>query len=165
MHVHAHRNPSRANVYRTCAPTYARALDRHPDCNTNNIYITSQQDLIISYCRDKSAGGDDDDADSSGLGSINVSNILNGKSLARWCSQCVCVCVCVFVCACAAGPAVTHFLHLVVRCAARASRVRARAGNENDRAALEDVTALFYNEERNEIYTGNNDGRCCLCVL
>jgi hypothetical protein len=28
-------------------------------------------------------GGDDDDADSSGLGSINVSNILNGKSLAR----------------------------------------------------------------------------------
>jgi hypothetical protein len=22
----------------------------HPDCNTNNIYITSQQDLIISYC-------------------------------------------------------------------------------------------------------------------
>jgi hypothetical protein len=38
-------------------------------------------------------------------------------------------------------------------------RVRARPGNENDRAALEDVTALFYNEERNEIYTGNNDGR------
>jgi len=37
--------------------------------------------------------------------------------------------------------------------------VRARPGNENDRAALEDVTALFYNEERNEIYTGNNDGR------
>ncbi len=25
--------------------------------------------------------------------------------------------------------------------------------------ALEDVTALYYNEERNEIYTGNKDGR------
>ena len=25
-------------------------------------------------------------------------------------------------------------------------------------AALEDVTALYYNEERNEIYTGNKDG-------
>jgi hypothetical protein len=30
----------------------------YPDCNTNNIYITSEQDLIISYCKahaDKSA--------------------------------------------------------------------------------------------------------------
>ena len=26
-------------------------------------------------------------------------------------------------------------------------------------SALEDVTALYYNEESNEIYTGNNDGR------
>jgi hypothetical protein len=25
--------------------------------------------------------------------------------------------------------------------------------------ALEDVTALYYNEERNEIYTGNKEGR------
>lgn len=23
----------------------------HPDCNTNSIYITSNQDLIISYCK------------------------------------------------------------------------------------------------------------------
>jgi len=23
----------------------------HPDCNTNNIYITSDQDLIMSYCK------------------------------------------------------------------------------------------------------------------
>ena len=23
----------------------------YPDCNTNNIYITSEQDLIISYCK------------------------------------------------------------------------------------------------------------------
>lgn len=23
----------------------------HPDCNTNNIYITSDQELIISYCK------------------------------------------------------------------------------------------------------------------
>lgn len=26
----------------------------HPDCNTNNIYITSDQDLIISYCKAES---------------------------------------------------------------------------------------------------------------
>lgn len=92
----------------------------HPDCNTNNIYITSQQDLIISYCRQSSQVDEDDDGPDSRLGSINVSNILNGKSLAR---------------------------------------VQARPGNENERAALEDVTALFYNEERNEIYTGNHEGK------
>jgi hypothetical protein len=32
---------------------------RHPDCNTNNIYITSQQDLIISYCRSNPSEVDD----------------------------------------------------------------------------------------------------------
>lgn len=56
---------------------------RHPDCNTNNIYITSQQDLIISYCKHNPSESDDEDPDSN-LGSINVSNILNGKSLARF---------------------------------------------------------------------------------
>lgn len=42
----------------------------HPECDTNNhMYITSEQDLIISYCRaDKEA--------SSCEGSINVSHIL-----------------------------------------------------------------------------------------
>lgn len=27
----------------------------HPDCTTNNIYITSDQDLIISYCKTEAA--------------------------------------------------------------------------------------------------------------
>lgn len=35
----------------------------HPDCNTNNIYITTDQDLIISYCKAKS---DDDSPDRNG---------------------------------------------------------------------------------------------------
>lgn len=35
----------------------------HPDCNTNNIYITSDQDLIISYCK-----ADSDDPLSEGNG-------------------------------------------------------------------------------------------------
>jgi len=35
----------------------------HPDCNTNNIYITSDQDLIISYCK-----ADSDDSLSEGNG-------------------------------------------------------------------------------------------------
>ncbi|MQM01801.1 hypothetical protein Taro_034557 [Colocasia esculenta] len=31
----------------------------HPDCNTNNIYITSDQDLIISYCKAEEGCGDE----------------------------------------------------------------------------------------------------------
>ncbi|GAQ85168.1 hypothetical protein KFL_002220120 [Klebsormidium nitens] len=99
----------------------------YPDCNTNNIYITSEQDLIISYCKVKE---DPTDLDDHGVGSINISNILTGKCLSkiqatdkddpqRW------------------------------RCAGGARRVR---------EALEDVTALFYDEERNEIYTGSRHG-------
>jgi len=45
----------------------------HPDCNTNNIYITSGQDLIISYCKSKYGN----------TGSINVSDIMTGKCLAK----------------------------------------------------------------------------------
>lgn len=36
----------------------------HPNCNTNNIYITADQDLIISYC--KVSGGGTNDADDEG---------------------------------------------------------------------------------------------------
>ncbi|CAH9082313.1 unnamed protein product, partial [Cuscuta epithymum] len=51
----------------------------HPDCNTNNIYITSDHDLIISYCK-----ADSDDPLSEGTaGSINISNILTGKCLSK----------------------------------------------------------------------------------
>ncbi|KAL5143934.1 hypothetical protein HKD37_09G026756 [Glycine soja] len=71
----------------------------HPDCNTNNIYITSDQDLIISYCK-----ADSDD---------------------QWIEGTVA-------------------------------------------EALEDITALFYDEDRNEIYTGNrhetNERICFLNV-
>ena len=52
-------------------------------------------------------------------GSVNVSNILNGK------------CV---------------------------SKVQCSSSDPNEVHALQDVTALFYNEERNEIYTGNTSG-------
>ncbi|KAJ8552879.1 hypothetical protein K7X08_020272 [Anisodus acutangulus] len=40
----------------------------HPDCNTNNIYITSDQDLIISYCK-----ADSDDLLSKGNGLCSIS--------------------------------------------------------------------------------------------
>ncbi|GBG80793.1 hypothetical protein CBR_g31349 [Chara braunii] len=97
----------------------------YPDCNTNNIYITSDQDLIISYCKANPHQGN-----SSG-GSINISNILTGKCLAK----------------------------------IRADDENVRCGGSTKRSSvaqvaetLEDVTALFYDEERNEIYTGNKQG-------
>ncbi|MQM08941.1 hypothetical protein Taro_041803 [Colocasia esculenta] len=95
----------------------------HPDCNTNNIYITSDQDLIISYCKADSDASMDGNA-----GSINISNILTGKCLAK----------------------------------IRASNFKAELLPSSFRntvaEALEDITALYYDEDRNEIYTGNRQG-------
>ncbi|KAJ6818108.1 uncharacterized protein M6B38_407195 [Iris pallida] len=106
----------------------------HPDCNTNNIYITSDQDLIISYC--KAEEGCDDEGEVSSVGSINMSNILTGKCIAKICSS---------------DPA----LQISPR---RRDDVGRSAIRSTVREALEDVTALFYDEDRNEIYTGNKQG-------
>ena len=91
------------------------------DCNTNNIYITGGQDLIISYCRD----GDKPN------GSINVSSILSGKRLTK----------------------LTCSKHLAAH-----SGPGGDAGEKDEDSSRSDVTALFYHEERNEIYTGNKSG-------
>jgi len=111
----------------------------HPDCNTNNIYITSDQDLIISYCK-----ADSDDMLLEGnAGSINVSNILTGKCLAK--------------------IRATNSLPMDEgSCSGRkcSSKKRTRASwtRSTVAEALKDITALFYDEERNEIYTGNTHG-------
>ena len=84
----------------------------YPDCNTNNIYITSQQDLIISYC--KSESGEE--------GSLNVSDILTGD------------------------------------CLAKVEVDKTKLNLAEQKNALEEVTSLYYNEEMNEIYTGNKHG-------
>ncbi|XP_020574279.1 uncharacterized protein LOC110020497 [Phalaenopsis equestris] len=103
----------------------------HPDCNTNNIYITSDQDLIISYC--KSEGCEDE---ASAVGSINMSNILTGKCIAKISAN-------------------DPLIQMSPRKGGDASRSSIRC---SVREALEDVTALFYDEDRNEIYTGNKQG-------
>ncbi|PSS32464.1 FKBP12-associated protein [Actinidia chinensis var. chinensis] len=115
----------------------------HPDCNTNNIYITSDQDLIISYCR-----ADSDDLSSEGnAGSINVSNILTGKCLAK-------------IRATTSSP--TDECSCSGRCGGKScnskKRIQASGIRSTVAEALEDITALFYDEERNEIYTGNRHG-------
>eukprot|EP01018_Ginkgo_biloba_P004599 Gb_06373 [translate_table: standard] len=102
----------------------------HPDCNTNNIYITSDQDLIISYCKAHPHGSGEEE----NVGSINISNILTGKCLAKIRAN---------------DPNV----QISPRNRPSASTIRSTVGE-----ALEDITALFYDEERNEIYTGNRHG-------
>mmetsp|Transcript_19614 Transcript_19614/g.38319 ORF Transcript_19614/g.38319 Transcript_19614/m.38319 type:complete len:518 (-) Transcript_19614:1400-2953(-) len=92
----------------------------HPDCNTNNIYISSGQELIISYCKNGDAP----------TGSINISDILSGKCISK-----------------IEPPKV---MDTTDECAVR----RATEFEQG----LEHVTALFYNEDLNEIYTGNRAG-------
>ncbi|XP_044461090.1 uncharacterized protein LOC123192566 isoform X2 [Mangifera indica] len=116
----------------------------HPDCNTNNIYITSDQDLIISYCK-----ADSDDPLSEGNGSINISNILTGKCLAkiRASNSLPVGDKCSFNSDCSSGGSCNAERQVY------SSRIRSTVAE-----ALEDITALFYDEERNEIYTGNKHG-------
>ncbi|KAG0451732.1 hypothetical protein HPP92_026091 [Vanilla planifolia] len=106
----------------------------HPDCNTNNIYITSDQDLIISYCKSEEAC--EEEGEALAVGSINMSNILTGKCIAKISAN---------------DPSI----QISPRRRGDAGRSAIRS---TVREALEDVTALFYDEDRNEIYTGNKQG-------
>ncbi|KAJ6699327.1 hypothetical protein OIU79_012564 [Salix purpurea] len=147
----------------------------HPDCNTNNIYITSDQDLIISYCK---AESDDQWMEGNAscctsvrlksfgsclncdavkripdwaiikshylildaAGSINISNILTGKCLAK-------------INATNGSPKDEDCSSSTGNSKQSCSLMKSTAAE-----ALEDITALFYDEERNEIYTGNRHG-------
>ncbi|EFH57864.1 hypothetical protein ARALYDRAFT_903098 [Arabidopsis lyrata subsp. lyrata] len=127
------RNVSVWNFRGELVTSFEDHLLWHPDCNTNNIYITSDQDLIISYCK----ADTEDQWIEGNAGSINISNILTGKCLAKIKAD--------------NGPPKEE------DCSS------SDMGNSNRRIsavaeALEDITALFYDEERNEIYTGNRHG-------
>uniref|UniRef100_A0A0D9YZ98 Transducin/WD40 repeat-like superfamily protein n=1 Tax=Oryza glumipatula TaxID=40148 RepID=A0A0D9YZ98_9ORYZ len=110
----------------------------HSNCNTNNIYITADQDLIISYCKAskevRDSGGCEGIAPPTG--SINMSNIFTGKCVAK------------------ISP-LDPTLTIAPRKRGDSSRSTIRSTVSD---ALEDITALFYDEDRNEIYTGNSKG-------
>ncbi|WOK93239.1 hypothetical protein Cni_G01934 [Canna indica] len=103
----------------------------HLDYKTNNIYTTSDQDIIISYC--KAEEGYVDEGEVFAVGSINMSNILTRKCIVQISGSDAAVQIC--------------------------PRRRGETGRSSIRStvreALEDVTALFYDEDRNEICTGN----------
>ncbi|KAI3694955.1 hypothetical protein L1987_77941 [Smallanthus sonchifolius] len=103
----------------------------HPDCNTNNIYITSDQDLIVSFCK-----ANNNHSTRTRAGSINISNIWTGKCIAKINSS-------------NAIPSKDE-----QGSSSNTKRVEVNMVEE----ALEDITALYFDEEHNEIYTGNNNG-------
>ncbi|KAI3781417.1 hypothetical protein L2E82_11431 [Cichorium intybus] len=104
----------------------------HPDCNTNNIYITSDQDLIVSFCK-----ADNDQLTDRRAGSINISNIWTGKCIAKINSSNA------ISCKDEEGSSSVN-----------GKRIEVNMVEE----ALEDITALYFDEDRNEIYTGNSNG-------
>ncbi|KAG7569663.1 hypothetical protein ISN45_Aa04g023570 [Arabidopsis thaliana x Arabidopsis arenosa] len=127
------RNVSVWNFRGELVTSFEDHLLWHPDCNTNNIYITSDQDLIISYCK----ADTEDQWVEGNAGSINISNILTGKCLAK--------------------------IKAINGPPKEEDSSGSDLGKSNRRRnavaeALEDITALFYDEERNEIYTGNRHG-------
>ena len=93
----------------------------HPDCNTNNIYITAKQDIIVSFCRDETTT---EHGHATVKGSVNVSNIFTGKCVAKI--------------------------------------AQGTSDEPRHAKALERVSAVFYNEEHNEIYTGNEKGHLAI---
>lgn len=160
----------------------------HNDCNTNNIYITMKQDLIVSYCKSSEAPG---------TGTINISRILDGRCVAkiptsldgaRGLLQCrrrdaaaavaagagaaggaaaessgraagdVAAASADGAVAGAGAPAASSSLRNNYEAAADDALLLERFGPLPQHSPLEEVTSLFFNEDRNEVYTGNRNG-------
>lgn len=115
---------------------------RYRGCNTNNIYITSQQDHIISYCIDGVDHQGTDIADAFAAGSVNISNIHTGKRIAKISANDI-----------MASTATTSTATTGDAASAGDEPMQVRLAR-----ALKDVTALFYDEERNEVFTGSRTG-------
>jgi hypothetical protein len=137
----------------------------HPETNTNNIFITTAQDYIISFCQSNSSGsvGGDREGGSGSQrqqrGTVHVSHILSGKCVAKLTEN-------------ARGTTTSTSWMRVA-----ADSEREAAGDETDvndesqtlappvasssngdAEGLGEVSALHFSEERNELYVGNRRG-------
>ncbi|RZS21446.1 hypothetical protein BHM03_00054092 [Ensete ventricosum] len=116
--------------------------------NLGGELVASFEDLMISYCKAKDVCHDEGEGilvacfnyfyasflaqALPSVGSINVGDILTGKCIAKICPP---------------DP------HLQI-----GRRKQGDTSGSTIKEALESVTALFYDEHRNEIYTGNKQG-------
>nr|KYP42382.1 hypothetical protein KK1_036211 [Cajanus cajan] len=108
----------------------------HAGYKTNDTHIIIDQDLIISYCK---AYPDDQRMEGKDAGSINVSNILDGTCVAKIDARSSSI----KAKECSSSSFCEHSHSFIVSSVTE---------------ALEDITALTYDEDRNEIYTGNRYG-------
>lgn len=110
----------------------------HPETNTNVFFITASQEFIISYCRPSShsSRAADDSTTEGRAGTVHVSHILSGQCVARIAPDG------------ADGENDANGLSHVV------------CGNNpfTSESPMSDVTALYFSEERNELYVGNQQG-------
>ena len=106
--------------------------------NRNWVYSTTLIDHLLTWYLHLNAAG-----------SINISNILTGKCLAK-------------INASNGNPKVNDDSSSSSSSSSSAGSSRKVCNSSQMRntvaEALEDITALFYDEERNEIYTGNKNG-------
>ncbi|WVZ90277.1 hypothetical protein U9M48_036589 [Paspalum notatum var. saurae] len=97
------------------------------DSSLNNIYITSNEGVLISYCKSE---------DVAPIGSINMSQVRTGKCITKF----------------AANDPTLSVVPRTNSCTTQSSVL------STVQEVPVDVTALFYNEDMNEIYTGNSKG-------
>ena len=136
----------------------------HPGANTNTTYITKRQDLLMSYCK----------ADDSQNGSINISWIHSGKSVAKIpCSFPVDLQSAQFLAN--SGPSTTRAEEEEREGHVTEARQRLPGSGEiaptlfegligyealsGPDVNVDNVTSLYYHEPRNEIYAGMSSGR------
>ncbi|XP_071722074.1 uncharacterized protein [Rutidosis leptorrhynchoides] len=103
----------------------------HPDFSTNNIYITSDQDFIVSFCK-----ADNDQENVPTAGSINISNIWTGKCISK----------------------INSSNAIPPKDEGESSSNQRKIDMNMVEQALVNITALYFDEERNEIYTGDSNG-------
>jgi hypothetical protein len=121
----------------------------HADgCATNTTFVTADQSAVVSYCQPAEG------ADATGAGAVHVSDVLTCA-----CAHSQLAFASVLSRACVAF--VLTRIELGTRSGARLARV-SPGGDAARRAALTDVTAVFYDEERGALFTGNRSG--CVSV-
>ena len=127
----------------------------HPDCNTNNIYITSKQDLIISYCTSKDR--------ISTQGEIPFcERFVFARIFFR---DCALLRVRVAPFQSMPEPKYPHPAGTVNissiftgKCLAKIAPTGFVDQSSKRNKALSGICAVFYNEDHNEVYTGNEQG-------
>ena len=151
-----HREVSVCNFRGETVATFADHVLKHPDTNTNNTFISSTQDYIISYCRERhprrnragvqrtapaaiTAAMVDGDPHGEEAGSTDEYGEETDAAEGG-----------------APSDVVDHRRGTINVSHILSGRCVAKIASDGDE--LHDVTSLYFSEERNELYVGNKQG-------